>query len=385
MVAPTCGTMSTVAHESRTPTAAAIQRRMELALGAVRGLTLAWAFVVAGIDARSGVLSPAAPALALLAVLAAWSVAWTVAVGRADRWVSGPGAAIDVLLAAAVVAADQFVHGPGRTQSLGSAWPLVAVLATGVAKGPVWGLLGGTAVGATGIVAATVDGELSGQVLALCGATVLYAGGGWVAGWVATQLRSTAELAAAAEARAEVARTLHDGVLQTLAVVQRRSDDAELVALAREQDHELRAFLRGATDPAPGRAAAGAARTTVDALTPVLARVEARHDVAVRVVVIDAGTATGRGAEALAAATGEAVTNAARHSGAATVWVSVDRHEPTGSRVVVHDEGVGFDTTSTVEGDGLTRSVRQRMAGVDGGAEIRSAPGAGCDVTLWAP
>jgi hypothetical protein len=195
--------MSTVAHESRTPTATAIQRRMELALGAVRGLTLAWAFVVAGIDARSGVLSPAAPALALLAVLAAWSVAWTVAVGRADRWVSGPGAAIDVLLAATVVAADQFVHGPGRTQSLGSAWPLVAVLATGVAKGPVWGLLGGTAVGATGIVAATVDGELSGQVLALCGATVLYAGGGWVA----TQLRSTAELAAAASGQvADAAR-----------------------------------------------------------------------------------------------------------------------------------------------------------------------------------
>ena len=249
--------MSPVAHESRTPTATAIQRRMELALGAVRALTLAWAVVVAAIDARSGVLAPAWPALVLLGVLTVWSAVWTIAAGREDRWVARPGAAIDLALAAAVVAADQFVHGPGRTQSLGSAWPLVAVLATGVAVGPTWGLLGGTAVGATGIVAAALDGELSGQLLALCGATVLYAGAGWVAGWVAAQLRSTAELAAAAEARAEVARTLHDGVLQTLAVVQRRSDDAELVALAREQDQELRAFLRGSAGSTERRRARG--------------------------------------------------------------------------------------------------------------------------------
>ena len=55
----------------------------------------------------------------------------------------------------------------------------------------------------------------------------------------------------------------------------------------------------------------------------------------------------------MAAATGEAVTNAARHSGADTVWVSVDRHEPAGTEVVVHDEGRGFDPASTAEGDGL--------------------------------
>lgn len=376
--------MSGVANVQRTPTAIAVQRRMELGLGAVRGITLAWAVVVAAIDAASGVLQRPSPALALLSVLAVWSVVWTVAVGREDRWVAGPGAVIDVALAATVVAADQFVHGPDRPQSLGSAWPLVAVLATGVAVGPVWGLLGGAAVGATGVVAAALDGELSGRALALCGATVLYAGAGWVAGWVAAQLRSTAELAAAAEARAEVARTLHDGVLQTLAVVQRRSDDAELVALAREQDQELRAFLRGSPDAA-GERSNSSVLGAVEALTPVLARVEARHDVAVRLVVVDPGGATGRGAEALAGATGEAVTNAARHSGADTVWVSVDRHEPGGTVVVIHDEGVGFDPATTAEGDGWSRSVRARLDDVGGGADLRSSPGTGCDVTLWAP
>jgi signal transduction histidine kinase len=33
----------------------------------------------------------------------------------------------------------------------------------------------------------------------------------------------------------------------------------------------------------------------------------------------------------------------------------------------------------------MTRSVRERLAVFGGAAEIRSAPGAGCEVTLWVP
>ena len=53
--------------------------------------------------------------------------------------------------------------------------------------------------------------------------------------------------------------------------------------------------------------------------------------------------------------------------------------------VAVHDEGSGFDPAVTAEGDGLTSSVRGRLAGVGGDVELRSAPGTGCDVTLWVP
>ncbi len=368
-----------------TPTAAALQRRMELALGALRAVTLVWATVVCAVDASSGVLDHPAPAFALLAVLATWSAIWTVAVGRRDRWIDGPGAAVDVAFAVLAVTADHVLYDGPHPQSFASAWPLIAVVATGVAVGPAIGLAAGAVVGLGNLVATAAFDGLEGEVLSTLGTFVLLAAAGWVAGWVASRLRTTAEQAAAAQARAEVARTLHDGVLQTLAVIQRRSTDDELVALAREQDAELRAFLRGdPSDGGPDRAAADDG-SVADLLGPRLARLEARHGVTAHLVVIDPGTAAGSDAEALAAAVSEAVVNAAKHAGVDEVWVSVDRRSPSGSMVVVHDEGAGFTPSPSVEGAGIDGSMRGRLQAVGGGLRIDSTPGSGTDVTLWVP
>lgn len=390
-------------RERVTPTTAALQRRMQLALGALRGVTLVWSAVVTAVDASSGVLDRPAAAAVLLAVLAAWSAVWTAAVAGRRRWVGGAvSVTLDVVLAAAAVGADHWLYVGDHPQSFASAWPLVAVVATAVARGPITGLIAGTVAGLANVVAALSIGTgMDGEWLSTLGTLVLLAASGWVAGWVADRLRTTAQAAADAQARDEVAATLHDGVLQTLAVIQRRSDDTDLVALAREQDQALRAFLRGGTPTgsapsAPPRAPSTlpAPSTTsattgdgdlIDRLRSEIARIERTHAIDAPLVVIDPGTSTGSAATALIGAAAEAVVNAAKHSGTDRVWVSVDRRSPSGTMVVVHDEGDGFDPATTPEGTGITSSIRRRLDAVGGGATVSSAVGRGTDVTVWAP
>src|SRR5207237_7752765 len=83
-----------------------------------------------------------------------------------------------------------------------------------------------------------------------------------------------------ADERAEVAAHLHDSVLQTLALVQRRANDPrEVVRLARLQERELRSWLLGGGAPDPnGSSSLGAA------LEEVAASVEAERGVPVEVV-----------------------------------------------------------------------------------------------------
>ena len=397
-------------RERVTPTTAALQRRMLLAVGALRGVTLVWSAVVTAVDASSGVLDRPAAAVVLLAVLAVWSAVWTAAVAGRQRWVDGAASVtLDVALAAAAVAADHWLYVGDYPQSFASAWPLVAVVATAVARGPITGLIAGTVTGLANVVGAlTIGTGMEGEWLSTLGTLVLLAASGWVAGWVADRLRTTAQAAADAQARDEVAATLHDGVLQTLAVIQRRSDDTDLVALAREQDQALRAFLRGGTPtgaasppspplapstlpatsalPAPSATSAtGADGDLIDRLRGEIARIERTHAIDAPLVVIDPGTSTGSAATALIGAAAEAVVNAAKHSGTDRVWVSVDRRSPSGTMVVVHDEGDGFDPATTPEGTGITSSIRRRLDAVGGGATVSSAVGRGTDVTVWAP
>ena len=71
--------------------------------------------------------------------------------------------------------------------------------------------------------------------------------------------------------RAELAAHLHDSVLQTLALMQKRADDPrEVAALARAQERELRAWLAGRS-PAEGE------RSLAAALEAAAADVEQRH------------------------------------------------------------------------------------------------------------
>jgi signal transduction histidine kinase len=179
------------------------------------------------------------------------------------------------------------------------------------------------------------------------------------------------------EERAAVATHLHDSVLQTLALIQRHADQPQAVhRLARSQERELRAWLY---EPAvvTGGTWAGLVATTV-------AEVEADHDFTVEPVVVG-DAPVDDGLVALGAATREALVNAAKHSGAASVDL-YSEVTPERVSVFVRDRGKGFDP-ATVSDDrrGLRDSVSGRVTRAGGTAVVRSAPGEGTEVELVLP
>lgn len=183
-----------------------------------------------------------------------------------------------------------------------------------------------------------------------------------------------------ADERAEVAAHLHDSVLQTLALVQRRANDPrEVVRLARMQERELRSWLLGGGRPADtnGSASLGVA------LEEVAAAVEAERGVPVEVVRVR--DCPFDGMEALVLAAREAIVNAAQHSGAnsVSVYLEVEADEAT---IFVRDRGSGFELGGVPDDrGGIRNSIVGRMARAGGHATVRSRPGEGTDVELALP
>ena len=176
--------------------------------------------------------------------------------------------------------------------------------------------------------------------------------------------------------RAEVAELLHDSVLQTLALIQRRPDTPEPVAsLARRQERELRDWLLR------GERAGHTAASLDAALRAVVAEIEDDHGVTVEAVVVGDARLSARVTELVAAAR-EALRNAAVHGGGAPISLFAKAEEDELS-VYVHDRGPGFDVAAIdPERRGVRDSILGRMERAGGIAEIVTAPGEGCEVLL---
>ena len=183
------------------------------------------------------------------------------------------------------------------------------------------------------------------------------------------------------EERAEVAAHLHDSVLQTLAMVQRRAaEPREVVRLARKQERELRTWLL-AGQRADSDADAGTLGTALAALG---AELEEAHGIPVELVQVRDCDVDDRLA-ALLLATREAISNAQRHSGAerVSVYCEVSAGDVT---VFVRDRGRGFDRASVAtDRRGILESIEGRMARHGGRATVRSAVGGGTEVELTMP
>jgi signal transduction histidine kinase len=196
--------------------------------------------------------------------------------------------------------------------------------------------------------------------------------------WWSMARRLTAERVARARSqeRAEVAAHLHDSVLQTLALVQRRADEPEEVAkLARRQERELRSWLAGEGPARPGERLA-------DALKTAAFEVEEQHGVQVEPVVVGDAPLDER-LEALVAATREALTNAVKFAsdgGPVRLYAEIEVRQ---AKVFVDDRGPGFDTEAVSrDRRGIRESIIGRMERHGGRAEIRTGNGEGTEVEL---
>jgi signal transduction histidine kinase len=363
----------------------ALVRSLLTGVAVFRWLAWAWMAVLLVVN-RSELGEPRArPAVALVLVGTALlvTVVDTVLL-RTDpaRLLALPAVAAEVVVAFALEVGDELAYnGVSHPQRLSSAWPLAAVLTAGIAFRAGGGVVAGAAIGigrALG-VALGPGGWTDRDTVSTVSTVVLYALAGLVAGFVTTRLREAERRISLAQAREEVARTLHDGVLQTLAVVQRRAQDPDVVRLAHEQERDLRDFLFGVPGSVGGGGDLGAR------LRAAAARFEDRYGGTARVVLApDTPPLPPRTVEALAGAVGEALANAGKHGGATTVTVFA---EPLGGELFcsVKDDGSGFDAAATPEGAGLRRSVRGRIAEVGGRVEVDGNPGRGAEVRCWVP
>lgn len=179
--------------------------------------------------------------------------------------------------------------------------------------------------------------------------------------------------------RADIAAHLHDSVLQSLALIQQRSQPGSDVArIARAQERELREWLFRTAD-----GAAAPDRDTAEAeLTAHSITLEAEHAVRFEVVVVGERTVA---PEAIVAAAREAMLNAARHAGGdVTVYLETT---PGQVRIEVNDRGPGFDPAGVSdERLGVRESIVGRMTRAGGSATITPGPGlTGTSVRLEQP
>ncbi len=204
--------------------------------------------------------------------------------------------------------------------------------------------------------------------------------------------------------REQLARSIHDSVLQVLSLVSRRGAEAggeaaELGRMAGEQEARLRALVAigsseeasGGTDgtggasPPAGRA--DASGVAVDLREPLRRAESARVSVSAPAtpVILPAHTAA-----ELAAAVLAALDNVERHCPDGTrAWVLVE-DEDDAVTVSVRDEGPGIEPgrleRARSEGRiGVAQSVLGRVRDLGGTVEYVSVPGQGTEVEMRVP
>jgi signal transduction histidine kinase len=320
-----------------------------------------------------------AAGVACVVVMAGWTAVaiWAYAEPRRRR----PGLLLaDLAVAVALIQVSPVVKGEGMQATVPGFWVMGALFAWAIH----WRWPGGLVAGA---VLSIADLSVRGHVTqANYGNLFLLLIGGPIVGFLCASLaqmadqRDRAERAAAAAAeRARLARAVHDGVLQVLALVQRRGAElggaaADLGRLAGEQEAALRTLIRRQDAV---EAPAGAAAATAD-LTFALTRLETTRRVTVAAPAQPVLLAPDV-VDELVLVVAACLDNVAAHVGTdAPAWVLLEEL-PDRLSLSVRDEGPGIPAGRLDEAAregrlGVCESIRGRVADLGGTAELATGP-----------
>jgi signal transduction histidine kinase len=188
--------------------------------------------------------------------------------------------------------------------------------------------------------------------------------------------------AAVLKERQRIACDLHDGVAQELAYMARNLESLNGGADEDGLDRLRRAVERARLESRRVISAAAAPSSQVFevALAEAVTEVAERYHVKLDLDLTSDIRLPAQRREAFVRIACEAVTNAARHSGADRVDLRLER-DGSGLRLWVSDEGHGFDTADPGSGFGLT-SMRERAHSVGAELVVSSVPGHGSRVEV---
>ena len=287
----------------------------------------------------------------------------------------------DLGAAVGAILLSPLLKGDGLSATVPAYWVMGALLAWAIH----WRWLGGLAAG---VAITASDLSIRQHVTqANYGNAFLLLIGGSIVGFLVESLqrmaaerdRAQRDAAAAAE-RARLARAVHDGVLQVLALVQRRGqelggDAAELGRLAGQQETALRTLIREQDQVGP----TASGRTD---LAAALLHLETRPGV--DVVTSGAVELPSAVATELVAVVAACLDNVERHVGPeARAWVLLEGW-PDRVEISVRDEGPGIAAgrleAAAADGRlGVSQSIRGRVADLGGTARLTT----GADGTEW--
>ncbi|WP_110205102.1 MacS family sensor histidine kinase [Nocardioides daejeonensis] len=377
---------SLLASRTLDPAVVAVEDRLYRALAVLRIVVLLNAIAL---NVHRANFSHPRLGVAVLVAMGAWTAFAIWAYAAPQRRV--PALLIaDMTMTVASLLSTLVVKGPWFNASVPGFWVAGALLACAVQ----WRWRGGLVAAA---VISTVDLAIRDHITQTNYANVfLLMIAGPIVGYLCGSLqemaasRAAAERAAAAAAeRARLARVVHDGVLQVLALVQRRGTElggpaAELGALAGEQEQALRTLIRQQdTSAAPWSAVAD--------LVGALEQVAASSGLRVETSGPGGPVEMARGTvDEIAAVATECLANVARHVGSdARAWVLV---ESLSDQVVVtiRDEGPGIPAgrleAAAAEGRlGVVESIRGRIRDLGGEALLFTDTGLGVEWEFTVP